>query len=135
MFIPCFSFGLHKLTLLVILMALAGCESSFTDSGQSLGSYDSRSLALGDVDGDNDLDMAVANLNQGNRVYLNGNPLKLSGKTSGDLSAVIRKATALKLGSGYGDDDPAYHTLFDEFRFFGEIKTSFDLGRSLLAQP
>ncbi|NOX66208.1 MAG: hypothetical protein GXO85_10580, partial [Chlorobi bacterium] len=43
----------------------------FTDSTQSLGTYNSLDVALGDVDGDGDQDMVVANDNQGNRVYTN----------------------------------------------------------------
>ena len=46
-------------------------SGSFVDSTQSLGTGDTASIALGDVDGDGDLDAASANISQGNRLYLN----------------------------------------------------------------
>ena len=46
-------------------------SGTFTDSSQSLGSSGSRSVTLGDVDGDGDLDAFVANWKQANRVWLN----------------------------------------------------------------
>ena len=50
-----------------------GSTGIFTDSGQLLGANDSQSVALGDVDGDGDLDMVVVNagLSKQNRVYIN----------------------------------------------------------------
>jgi hypothetical protein len=44
----------------------------FVDSGQSLGSLDGYGVALGDVDGDGDLDAFVAN-SGANKVWLNLN--------------------------------------------------------------
>lgn len=71
-----------------------------------------------------------------NHVFFNGRELPpATGARSGNLAETIRQAEALKLGTGYDDDDPAYHTLFDEFRFWGEIRKSFDLTRPLQEQP
>jgi hypothetical protein len=52
--------------------AVAASSGIFTDSGQSLGNSTSHAVALGDVDGDGDLDAFVANYNgQANKVWLN----------------------------------------------------------------
>lgn len=45
--------------------------NTITDSGQTLGNNQSTSVALGDLDGDTDLDMVVANYNQPNKIYFN----------------------------------------------------------------
>jgi len=47
-----------------------GGSGAFSDSGQSLGNFDSESASLGDVDGDGDLDAYMANYANGNRVWL-----------------------------------------------------------------
>ncbi|VAW70978.1 hypothetical protein MNBD_GAMMA09-77 [hydrothermal vent metagenome] len=74
----------------------------FTDSGQSLGANDSRSVVLGDVDGDTYLDIVVANYIEGNQVYLN------DAKGSGNFSAFgsgIGKAASTSIALGDVDGD------------------------------
>ncbi len=46
-------------------------SGNFNDSGQALGNFASKSVALGDLDGDDDLDAWVANYNEPNRVWIN----------------------------------------------------------------
>ncbi|MCP4106501.1 MAG: VCBS repeat-containing protein [Desulfobacteraceae bacterium] len=97
---------------LLILLALctlftqdARC-ASFIDSGQTLGDSNSNAVALGDIDGDNDLDAFVANA-EANKIWINqggnqgGNPGKfllgqtLEGADSNDVA----------LGDIDGDND------------------------------
>jgi len=49
-----------------------GTEGVLLDSGQSLGGSNSQGLALGDLDGDGDVDAFVANWSQPDKVWLNG---------------------------------------------------------------
>ena len=51
----------------------AGGQSplEYVDSGQALGDRNSFSVALGDLDGDGDLDAWIANLGEPNTVWLN----------------------------------------------------------------
>jgi len=48
-----------------------GLIGTFVDSLQELGTFDSFNVALGDLDGDNDLDAFVANRSQPNKIWIN----------------------------------------------------------------
>ncbi len=74
----------------------------FVDSGQALGDSQSRSIALGDLDGDGDLDAMVGNLNAANTVWTNdGNgTFTNSGQALGNSSS-----WSVALGDLDGDGD------------------------------
>ena len=80
-------------------MASAG---TFTDSGQTLGTADSREVAFGDVDGDGDLDAMFANWSQPNVVWLNNGSGTFtdSGQTLGTADS-----RTVALGDVDGDGD------------------------------
>jgi len=76
---------------------------AFKDSGQSLGILNSEGIALGDLDGDGDLDAFVGNTaGQANKVWLNDGmaAFTASGQNLGDSNSVFAA-----LGDVDGDDD------------------------------
>ncbi|MCA8952736.1 MAG: VCBS repeat-containing protein, partial [Planctomycetes bacterium] len=62
-----------------------------------------RSVALGDLDGDQDLDLVVCNLMQRHRVLVNDGTGRFP--TASDLAADVDRSTSLVLGDGDGDGD------------------------------
>jgi len=86
----------------MVFVSASWAVSQFVDSGQSLGSSESFGVALGDVDGDGDLDAFVANQADPNKVWLNdGNGIFTdSGQSLGSSDSF-----GVALGDVDGDGD------------------------------
>lgn len=80
-----------------------GTPAHFSDSGQQLGSSDTYAVALGDLDGDGDLDAFTGNLNgEPNRVWLNDGS---GGFSDSGQSLGSNASWAVALGDLDGDGD------------------------------
>jgi hypothetical protein len=84
------------------IVATRSFSGSFTDSGQTPGNVDSRGVAFGDLDGDGDLDVFVANYRLGNQIWLNdgSGTLSDSGQSLGNYNSMD-----VTLGDLDGDGD------------------------------
>lgn len=79
----------------------------FTDSEQSLGITYTTSLALGDIDGDGDLDMVESNLNTNKRIWLNSQKHISDSLMIPSPQALAKNNTlAIALGDLDNDGDP-----------------------------
>jgi hypothetical protein len=77
-------------------------NGQFEDSGQSLGAGNSFGMALGDFDGDGDLDAFVSNVGEGNRIWINNGSAQFSdsGQVLGGFNSI-----SVEVGDLDGDGD------------------------------
>jgi predicted nucleotidyltransferase len=76
-----------------------------TRRGLPTGDYNTRSMALGDVDGDGDLDMVVGNNGQQNRLYLNNGSGTFTDATTARMPIHSAHTRAVALGDVDRDGD------------------------------
>jgi hypothetical protein len=78
--------------------------SAVSGTNISSDAHATRSIALADVDGDGDLDLAAGNYNQTNRLYLNnGTATPFSAVTGSDISSDAHKTIEIALADVDGD--------------------------------
>ena len=86
--------------------AVSGGSGEFSDSSQSLGTFNSTAVSLGDVDGDGDLDAFVANRSQANRVWVNQGGLQSgTAGTFSDSGQILGNFNSVRVKLGDLDAD------------------------------
>tara|TARA_R110002072_G_scaffold303130_1_gene494991 strand:- start:32 stop:4702 length:4671 start_codon:yes stop_codon:yes gene_type:complete len=90
----------------VVTLSQIGGDATFVDSGQNLGSG-GQGVAIGDIDGDGDLDVFVANNTYDNKLYLNDGSGNLtdSGQTAFALNGEFSQSGEFADLDGDGDLD------------------------------